>query len=91
MLAGDLNDDPGSPPLRALEGDAQLERIGLDLPLGTAWTFRYQGRNILIDYILRARGAAGAYVPGSARTHHEHTGRPGSDHAALSARFDLPR
>ncbi len=91
LLAGDLNDEPGSPPLVALEVRGELERVTADLPIGDAWSFRYRGQGILIDHIFRARAAAGRYVEGSARALNDDLGYPGSDHAAVTARFDLPR
>ncbi len=91
VFGGDLNDTPGSPPINALESSGQLLPVARDIPEEWAWTFRFRGQNHLIDHLYVARDASGSYVQGSARTHHEHRAPPASDHASLSARFDLPR
>lgn len=91
VLAGDLNDVPGSPALEALEADGRLQRVGEDVPASHAYTLVYRGRRFFLDHIFAARDGAGRYVPGSARVHRSGSrGFAGSDHAALSARFELP-
>lgn len=89
VLGGDLNDEPGSPPLAALEADGRLLRVASDLD--DASTYVFNGQGIAIDHLYLALDAAGSYVPRSAVVFREGLrGFAGSDHAALRATFNLP-
>ncbi len=86
-LAGDLNDDPGSPPLDALEAQGGLVRATLGRDPADVATYVYQGVPRMLDHILFAPGAAGRPVPGTVQVHWDRwhqTGWGRSDHAALS-------
>ena len=92
VLAGDLNDEPGSPPLDALEATGLLVRVAQELPGDAAATYWFDGPRAL-DHLFHAVGAGGRYLPGSVAVL---TDRPnwlqygGSDHAALRAAFEWP-
>jgi endonuclease/exonuclease/phosphatase family metal-dependent hydrolase len=92
VLGGDLNDEPGSPPLAALEAAGELLRVASELPAGGDSTYWYDGRGQAIDHLLLDTRAAGGYVAGSVRVAHGPAGFTfgGSDHAALVADFALP-
>lgn len=94
VLAGDLNDTPGSPPLAALVDDDGLVRLADDLDAGSQATYSYQGRGQAIDHLLvtRGRGEA-ARMPRSSRVWHgsPQWGWGGSDHAALTSELVLDR
>ena len=91
LLGGDLNDTPGSPPLNALEAAGDLQRVAAELGRAEA-TYRYDGRTIAIDHLYLVEGGPGSYVPSSAHvTRDPGWGYAGSDHAALSAEFELKR
>ncbi|MGN6103772.1 MAG: endonuclease/exonuclease/phosphatase family protein [Kofleriaceae bacterium] len=94
VLAGDLNDTPGSPPLAALVDDDGLVRLADDLDAVSQATYSYQGRGQAIDHLLvtRGRGEA-ARVPRSSRVWHgsPQWGWGGSDHAALTSELVLDR
>jgi predicted extracellular nuclease len=85
LLAGDLNDTPGSPPLDALLSDGGLIRLADDLPLSAQSTYYFQGSGQAIDHLLLAPNAAARRVPRSSRAWRDGTGWGGSDHAALSS------
>jgi predicted extracellular nuclease len=88
VLAGDLNDTPGSPPLDALQSDGGLIRLADDLPLSAQSTYYFQGSGQAIDHLLVVPGeAALRRVPKSSRVWRDNTGFGGSDHAALSSEF----
>lgn len=89
LLAGDLNDTPGSPPLEALTADGGLLRAAADLPEAEQGTYVWSGRAEAIDHVLQAVTPGGALVPRSARVWKDGRGYGGSDHAALSAEFEL--
>ncbi len=90
VLAGDLNDVPGSKTLRALEAEVPLERVAAELH-GAETTFVYQGSAYALDHIYWVSSAGGHYQPGSAEVERDGPrGYAGSDHAALRADFDLP-
>ncbi|MBA3500955.1 MAG: endonuclease/exonuclease/phosphatase family protein [Myxococcota bacterium] len=86
LLAGDLNDTPGSPPLDALTNDGGLIRLADDLPLSAQSTYYFQGSGQAIDHLLLAPNAAARRVSRSSRVWRDGgTGWGGSDHAALSS------
>jgi uncharacterized protein len=91
VLAGDLNDTPGSPPLDALTLAGGLVRAAADLPEAAQATYIFDGRGQAIDHILVAPGNAGLRVPRSARVWRDAGGWGGSDHAALTTDFALPQ
>ncbi len=88
VLAGDLNDTPGSPPLDALTLDGGLVRAAADLPEADQATYVWNGRGEAIDHVLQAVTPACALVPRSAKSWREASGFGGSDHFALSAEFE---
>lgn len=91
LLAGDLNDTPGSPPLEALTADGGLLRAAADLPAADQATYVFNGRGEAIDHVLQAVTPGGALRPRSAVVWKSGTrGYGGSDHAALTADFDVP-
>lgn len=84
VLAGDLNDVPGSPPLEALlEGGAIVSAAAGRAPweLGT---YPYGGGLLAIDHVLVAARAPGRAVPESFQVFREaKSGWAGSDHGAV--------
>jgi predicted extracellular nuclease len=91
VMAGDLNDSPGSPPLEALTANGGLLRVAADLPVADQSTYVFNGRGEAIDHILQAVTPAGHAVPRSATVWKGSRGFAGSDHFALSADFELAR
>ncbi len=90
VLGGDLNDEPGSPPLEALEQDGALLRVASDRPAGAVWTYAFNGQLQAIDHLLLARNVGGVYLPESCRAVRDSSrGLGGSDHAAVVADFIL--
>lgn len=92
VLGGDLNDEPGSPPVDALEQGGALVRVAKDLPPAEQATFVFSGRAISIDHLFVAAGGASRYVAKSALVVRDGAaggGLGGSDHAALQADFAL--
>lgn len=88
VLGGDLNDEPGSAAIDALEKDGALVRVARDRPLAEQTTATFAGRAIAIDHLYVPAADLGAYVPGSARVVGDPGGGlAGSDHAALYADF----
>lgn len=90
VLGGDLNDTPGSPPLRALEasqGDDQLLRLAADAEQGDQYTHSYMRQPFAIDHLYVPTGTAQHYRAQSARAVRDSPGLglSGSDHAALQA------
>jgi predicted extracellular nuclease len=90
VLAGDLNDTPGSPPLEALTADGGLVRAAADLSEPAQATYIFDGRGQAIDHLLIAPGGDALRVPRSSRVWRDGTGWGGSDHAALTTDFALP-
>jgi endonuclease/exonuclease/phosphatase family metal-dependent hydrolase len=92
MLAGDLNDVPGSPPLDALTVDGGLMRVADDLAPAAQATYYFNGSGQAIDHILLVPTTNVMRVPRSSRTWRDtgSNGFGGSDHAALSSDFQLP-
>lgn len=90
VLGGDLNDEPGSPPLDALEEGAALVRVARDLPPLEQATFVFQNRAIAIDHLYVTASGAPRYVDGSAAVVRDvSSGLGGSDHGALQAELSL--
>ncbi len=91
VFGGDLNDEPGSAPLAALESPGGLVRVAGELPDDEAGTYWYSGPHAIDHLFIDAR-ASGAYVPGTVRVAHGvGWGLGGSDHAALVADFLPPQ
>jgi len=92
VLGGDLNDTPGSEPLKALETDGALLRVASDLPEAEQGTYRFQGADQAIDHIFVTKNHKDAYVAKSAKVARDagRSGFAGSDHASLRADFTLP-
>jgi uncharacterized protein len=88
LLAGDLNDTPGSPPLEAL---SSLVRLADDLAPSAQATYYFQNSGQAIDHILLAPTQAARRIPKSARVWRDNgRGWGGSDHAALSSELAFP-
>ena len=89
ILGGDLNDDPSSPVIQALESGSFL-RVAAELGEAEA-TYDYRGDLQALDHIFLAPGAAGRYIEGSAKIFREanRLNFSGSDHAALRATFSV--
>ncbi|MDF1565758.1 MAG: endonuclease/exonuclease/phosphatase family protein [Deltaproteobacteria bacterium] len=86
VLAGDLNDVPGSPALDALEAAAQVERVAAELGSQDV-TFEYQGTDYALDHLYLETSSAGTYRSGTVRVVRDGWGYAGSDHAAVRADF----
>jgi uncharacterized protein len=84
VLGGDLNDEPGSDAIRALEGDGALVRVAQDLPPAAQATFARDGLALALDHVFVTKAGASRYVPMSATVVPD----LGSDHSALRAEFD---
>lgn len=51
LIVGDLNDEPGTPPVRAIvEGDF-FHDVTLAVPADARWTFVFGGRRLQLDYV----------------------------------------
>lgn len=90
VLAGDLNDTPGSAPMEVLTADGGLLRVAADLPVADQYTYVFNGRGEAIDHILQAVTPAARAVPRSAIVWKDSRGFAGSDHYALTADFEFP-
>jgi endonuclease/exonuclease/phosphatase family metal-dependent hydrolase len=84
VLAGDLNDVPGSPPLEALlEGGSIVSAAAGRAPWEIG-TYPYGGGLLAIDHVLVAARAPGRAVPESFQVFREaKSGWAGSDHGAV--------
>lgn len=91
VLAGDLNDTPGSEPIELLENGPELLRVAKDLPLAEQGTYEWNGKAEAIDHVFLATSSRGSYVPGSAQVVHSpgEWGLAGSDHAGVIADLGL--
>ncbi|GMU58523.1 MAG: hypothetical protein AMXMBFR34_02860 [Myxococcaceae bacterium] len=90
VLAGDLNDVPGSPPLEALEANGGLVRVAKDLPQADQATYVFNGNGEAIDHLLEATTPP-RYVPASAVVERVPRSESTSDHWPLRATFLVPR
>jgi endonuclease/exonuclease/phosphatase family metal-dependent hydrolase len=84
LLAGDLNDTPGSPPLEALTANGGLLRVAADLPVADQATYVWSGAGQAIDHVLQAPTAAAQAVPRASRVLREVSL---SDHWPLRTEF----
>jgi predicted extracellular nuclease len=89
VMGGDLNDTPGSPPIDALTLDGGLLRAAADLPVADQYTYIYNGQGEAIDHLFLAETRGARLLPRSAKVWKDGRGFAGSDHAALSANFEL--
>jgi endonuclease/exonuclease/phosphatase family metal-dependent hydrolase len=89
LLAGDLNDTPGSAPIDALEADAALIRVARENPVADQATYIFSGQGQAIDHVFRAARSPGITVPGSVKVLKGPGGYAGSDHFALQADFTV--
>jgi hypothetical protein len=85
-MGGDLNDEPGSPPLDALTGSGELLRVAQDLPPQEQITYLGYGGHA-IDHLLLHTGASGRCLPGGVKVLCQNGGFAGSDHCAIRADF----
>ncbi len=91
ILGGDLNDEPGSPALDAIEESGELLRVASELGEG-AGTVTFNGRANALDHLFVCRtSCSGSYIAGSAAVVRSSGSQAlsGSDHAGLRARFRL--
>lgn len=89
LLAGDLNDTPGSDALNALQRSG-MARVAESLPPGEDVTWRGRAGAFALDHIFYATAASGRLVDGSVAVLRDADGTyGGSDHAALRADFSL--
>lgn len=88
VLAGDLNDVPGSPALAALERGG-LDRVARRLPPGGDVTWTGFSGSFAFDHILHATRAGGTVIDGSVVVMRDGNGSgyAGSDHASLRVDF----
>lgn len=88
VLAGDLNDEPGSAPIRALEEGGRMWRVASGLSDAEAGTYRFQGVPVAIDHLYVPTVQQDRLLPGSVRVVRDANGTlGGSDHAGLRAAF----
>lgn len=87
LLAGDLNDVPGSDTLKALESGGGLVRLLSDYPTDKQGTFTFQGKAEAIDHLYAGKEQAARYVGGTSIVVRDAAvgGLGGSDHAAVRA------
>lgn len=87
VLGGDLNDEPGSAPLLAL--DERLVRVSAWMPDWLIATFTFAGKPQAIDHFYIPRGNVARYVPRSFHAVKDPgaQGLSGSDHAGIVADF----
>jgi predicted extracellular nuclease len=86
LLAGDLNDTPGSAPLDALTADGGLTRLAADLPEADQATYVFNGAGQAIDHVLAAPTQAARAVPRSSKVLRQVTA---SDHWPLRTDFEV--
>lgn len=91
ILGGDLNDTPGSDPIKAMDLNGALVRVAADRPASEQGTYIFQGVDQAIDHIYVVKGQAARYAPMSATVYRDNpkAGFGGSDHGALSADFSI--
>lgn len=89
VLGGDLNDEPGSPPLSAIEEGGDLVRLANGLTADGTYVF--QGQPQAIDHLVATAKTAERLVAGSAEIVRDSPtkGLGGSDHAAVAANLSL--
>lgn len=87
LLAGDLNDVPGSDTLKAIESNGGLVRLLSDYPADKQGTFTFQGKPEAIDHLYAGKDQASRYVGGTSIVIRDAAvgGLGGSDHAAVRA------
>jgi endonuclease/exonuclease/phosphatase family metal-dependent hydrolase len=91
VFGGDLNDNPGSTPINALEGNGRMIRVASELGSEAA-TYTYQGQAQAIDHLYLVETPVGRYMQGTARVvRSNQRGLAGSDHAGLVATFAIGR
>lgn len=89
-IGGDLNDEPGSPPLDALTSNGGLIEATRGLPADEIWTYAFVNTRIAIDHLLYVPADTGEVVDGTAEVVRDASGAlGGSDHAGLRAEFDI--
>ena len=106
IVAGDLNDGRGQPALQRIRGFDDIHgdliqtghhRFSDDTELGERWTYRFRGERNQIDHVLISRSIYEAcgkrnvvpeFFPTTGTI--ANTGRPVSDHRALSLTLTFP-
>jgi endonuclease/exonuclease/phosphatase family metal-dependent hydrolase len=90
LVAGDLNDQPGSPALVRLlgSGDTALADVSAGLAPEVRYTYVFSGRRELIDFILASPEAVSSGV--ETWIVHDGSAAATSDHAPVRARFLPP-
>lgn len=91
LVAGDLNDSPGSGPLQEVVGQGATRLIDLRPAdaIGDAWTHHGHGIDIYsrIDYLLASPGMAREFVPDRSRAVRDPSAQIASDHRPVLAVF----
>ena len=89
-IGGDLNDEPGTPPLDAMTTGGGLISVTRDLANDDAWTYAFGQTRIVIDHILYVPRGTGAVVSDATEVVRDASGTlGGSDHAALRTEFEI--
>lgn len=87
-VVGDLNDTPGSPPLRALtQPRGALADCVEDVPEANRYSFVHAGQPERIDYILASSALRHRLVPNSVFIPHDTWAKRASDHYPIRATF----
>lgn len=98
VLGGDLNSNPGEPPMKVILGEdaegnpSPLTDLHKDIPAAERITLpstRYP--NTIIDYIITSPAMTKRYIPGSAGLITDAELVKGSDHYPVYASFDLTK
>jgi predicted extracellular nuclease len=90
IVAGDLNDFPWSPPLRALTGGTGLRDLPARLPLPERYTYDFEGNSEVLDHILLSSAlAARPHVYDVVHVNSEYADQA-SDHEPGVVRITLP-
>lgn len=88
-LGGDLNDEPGSPPLVALTGSDGLVLVTRELAAEDAWTYGFVSKSA-IDHILYIATDKVSHIAEQTEVMRDTSGAfAGSDHAALKSAFRI--
>jgi len=88
-VVGDLNDEPTSPALAALLNDGALVDLTMAVPAAERWTFVFEGMERQYDYILVTPKLASEANASEVRIVHDAEAMAASDHAPVTAAFEL--
>lgn len=89
ILCGDFNDTEDSDALKTLigSGPRAMKSFADEVPKEQRITYNEEPYRTMIDFILASPALADRYVPGSFSIRHGEVDTTGSDHNAVSARF----